>query len=1069
MNKYIYILLTITLSFFIDTTYSQTKKIFGQVMTEKGKKLLSGATIFSKVSNVSSATDSSGSFTIVIPKNEDTLQISHIGYKTKIVRLKKGQSRVLVLMAQNITSLKEIVVSTGYQTISKERTTGSFSVVNNDLLNRSISTDILSRLKGVTSGLLFDSRRRGQPKLTIRGQSTIQSNPDPLIIVDNFPYEGDINNINPNDVKNITILKDAAAASIWGSRAGNGVIVITTKKGRLEQPLNIEFNSNITVGTKPDLFYNRQFLNSSDFIEVEKYLFDQGYYASIETSSAHPPLSPVVQLLIAERDGLLPVDEAEAKIAALKKNDVRDDFGKYFYRNSINQQYSLSFKGGSSKVSYYLSGGLDRNLDNLVRNGLNRFTINSMMTYYPVKSLELSVGLNYSQSDKASNNPGMDQIKSGGGKGLYPYARLADEKGDPLPVVRDFNADYVKKAKSDGLLDWLYRPLQDLRNADYHRKTGNIRVHTAAKYYFSPYFNIEGRYQFERQNGHTRNLQNQEMYYSRNMINQYAIINTDGSVNFPVPKGAILDNSELSLTSQAGRGQFNFNKNWNKKHQLSILGGIEIRQTTITGRGHRIYGYDDNLLISSPVDFTTSYLIKPYGYTSTIPNGVSLTDKIDRNLSYFGNASYTFMGRYMAYLSGRKDESNLFGVDANQKGVPLWSTGIGWLFSSEEFYPFSTWLPMFKLRATYGYSGNVNKSLTAYATANYYTDYSTGLPYVYIMTPPNPNLRWEKVKMINIGIDFETKDRLLSGSFEYYTKKGIDLIGKSPLDPTIGFIVGGNTNFTGNNSSLSGYGFDAQLNINKQFNNFNWSAQILYSYNKGKITEYDYEYYPTEYFSTPPPVPGNPKYSIYSLKWGGLDPSNGDPQVFIGGKLTKDYTSILSNLTTDDIIYNGPALPTTFGSFRNSFKIGGLSLGFNIILKFGYYFRKTSINYTALFDNWTGNIDYSKRWKRPGDDKLTQVPSMPPVGTSYVRDFIYTNSNILVEKGDHIRFQDINFSYELNQNKYKWLPFDQASIYGYINNIGIIWRANDDKIDPDYVFLPYPPPVTFSLGLKIQF
>jgi len=216
-------------------------------------------------------------------------------------------------------------------------------------------------------------------------------------------------------------------------------------------------------------------------------------------------------------------------------------------------------------------------------------------------------------------------------------------------------------------------------------------------------------------------------------------------------------------------------------------------------------------------------------------------------------------------------------------------------------------------------------------------------------------------------------------------------------------------------------------------------------------------------------VVGNSRYSVYSLKWGGLDPENGDPQIFVGGLISKDYTTIMSRLTTEDLVYHGSAIPTHFGSFRNNFRFRDFQIGFNISYKFGYYFRKSSIIYINLFNGWQGHADFSKRWVNPGDEKITQVPSMPAPGTSSTRDDVYTYSDILVEKGDHIRFQDINISYDLNRSRYNWLPFNKASIYGYINNIGIIWRANKDKLDPDYATHSYPAPRSFAIGIKVQF
>jgi len=1067
-KKLIYLVLLITSLGFAPGVSAQLRQLSGTVGTTDGKAL-AGVYLTTTDLKSSAVTDSLGHFQITVPEETTVLQVSHIGFARKTVYVPKDGSPMAIYLEQEVVSIGEVVVSTGYQTISRNKTPGSYSQIDNRLLNRSVSTDILSRLENITPGLLFDRRFEGSPSISIRGQSTIQSDESPLIVVDNFPYEGDIDNINPNDIESVTVLKDAAAASIWGVRAGNGVIVITTKRGRLQQPMRIQANANVTIGEKPDLYYNPQFLNASDFIDVEQSLFDQGYYSWMEGYYTYPAMSPVVQLLIAERDGLISSTETEAQLNEYRSRDVRRDFDRYFYQTSVNQQYSLSLKGGGQAVSYYLSGGYDSNKNNLVRNGLDRVSVNSMLTYHPTGKLEVSSNIIYSYSKTDQNNGGMASVSSGGTYGLYPYAQLADDNGNPLAVVRDYNTDFVNQAGDNGLMDWSYRPLQDLRANDYTVTTGDIRLKTALTYRLTDWLHLEGRYQFEHQNQHSRHLQSTEMYYTRNLINKYAYTDDDGYLQFPIPEGGILDNSYSDLYAHSGRLQINLDRSWNDAHHLSVLAGTEVRQARSKGLSSRIYGYNEELLTFNSIDYVNEYLLNPTGSTDAIPDGNSLSELTDRNRSYYGNLSYTYRERYMLSGSARKDESNLFGVDANNKGVPLWSTGLGWQLSSEEFYPFKSWIPILKLRTTYGYSGNVNKSLTAYATGYYYSNRYTDLPYIQILTPPNPNLRWEKIRMINMGLDFESKNQVLSGSIEYYRKKGFDLIGRSQLDPTIGFAVGGRNEFTGNNSALKGQGVDIQLNLNQNIGPLNWTAQLFYSHQANEITRYDYESSTiSAYFSSVPvPVPGNPRYSIYSLKWAGLDPENGDPQIYLGGEITKEYSSILSNLTLDDLICEGSALPTSYGSLRQNFRLGDFSLGFNITYKFGYYFRRPSLSYYALFNSWTGHEEFSDRWMNPGDESVTQVPSMPAAGTSSTRDFVYTFANINVERGDHIRFQDINFSYDLLRSKYPWLPFSKVSLYGYINNIGIIWRANHSGLDPDYSSQPYPASRTYSLGINL--
>src|SRR5690606_27522211 len=205
------------------------------------------------------------------------------------------------------------VVSTGYQSIPKERATGSFAHVNSEMLNRNPSMNILSRLDGITNGLLLDQNTGNPDRISVRGRSTLFSSTRPLIVVDNFPFEGDISNISPNDIESVTVLKDAAAASIWGVRSGNGVIVITTKKAK--DRFRIDFSSNLLVAKKPDLFYAKQ-MSSSEFIDVEKLLFEQGEYDR-DINTIYKNISPVVNLLHQQRLGELSEDEVEAELDKL--------------------------------------------------------------------------------------------------------------------------------------------------------------------------------------------------------------------------------------------------------------------------------------------------------------------------------------------------------------------------------------------------------------------------------------------------------------------------------------------------------------------------------------------------------------------------------------------------------------------------------------------------------------------------------------------------------------------------------------------------------------------------------
>lgn len=1007
---------------------------------------------------------SDGHFTLTLRVLPDTLVVSLTGYGTaRFVVTSAAPLRIE--LGSVTTQLEDVVVNTGYQLLPKERATGSFVKIGQDLLERRTSATILDRLENVTPGLIFNRNTIASSKnaldLSIRGHSTLFANDQPLVVVDNFPYDGDINNINPNDVESVTLLKDAAAASIWGVKAGNGVIVITTKKGRLNQKQSIDFTTNATLANRPNLFYNRNFLASSDFIDIEDSLFRRGFYDAEISSANRAPLSPVVEILRKRKSGMLSAGEAASQMNALRGLDVRNDLSMYLYRPSVSQQYALSLRGGNTASSYYLSAGYDKTLSNLKGNENSRTVLNG--TYHFSKNkLALTVGFYYTQAFTQANHPG--NITTGGpnSRNLYPYAQLADISGNALAIVKDYASAYADTAGAGKLLDWKYRPVDELGFTDNTVKSSDIRINAGITYPILPYLNVEIKYQYENAGSANRNLQGEQSYFTRNLVNTYSII-TNGVVSRPIPTGGILDLANNSLQSNRLRAQLNYQFKWHKFHSLSAIAGSETSETITDRNNNRLYGYNDEIATNtSQLDYTTSF--KFYfnqGRNARIPNPSSTGQSTDRYISYYTNAAYTYRSVYTLSASGRIDKSNLFGVSTNLRSVPLYSIGAAFLLSGTSFYKLS-WLPVLKLRATYGYSGNIDKTLSGYTTAlaNTVGLYSR-LTASNIINPGNPDLRWERVKMFNAGIDFSFRGNRISGSIEYYSKRGIDLIGTSPIAPSSGF-----TSFRGNTATTSGSGIDIVLNSINLRGKLGWQTQWILSRATDKVTSYGFTDIPGNYIinghgngGSVYPLSGKPIFGMYSYNWAGLDAANGDPLGYLEGNVSRDYTNILAKTTINNMVFHGSSRPTVFGSLRNSFTYKSFSLSFTIAYKLGYYFRRSAISYGSLYSVWSGHADYSLRWQKTGDELFTDVPSIqfPPVNNN--RERFYASSSVLVEKADHIRFQDINLAYTHGRTRF----------FAYINNIGILWRANKKSLDPDLFAGNLPLPTSFSIGCNLNF
>jgi len=1034
------------------------KTITGTVISAIDNKPLNGATVKIEFSDATIQTAENGNFTILTTKSSGKLIVSYIGYKTAEVPFNSSNTKLInIILEPNANNLEAVTVSTGFQTLPKERATGSFGIVNNELFNRSVSTDVISRLNGVTSGLVFDRTSGNNLGISIRGKSTIWANTQPLVILDNFPYEGDISNINPNDVENITVLKDAAAASIWGTRAGNGVIVITTKRGRFNQSAKVSFNSNLTILDKPDLYYEKK-ISPADFIEVEKFLFEKGRYNTY-INDGMTALTPAVEVLLKSRSGLISGTEKDHQLNALAQHDLRDDMSKYFYRNNLKQQYALNISGGGENQQYYVSGGWDKNLSELVGNSYNRISLNANNTYSLLNHrLEITTGIIYTKIRNENNSV----TPTFGNGSMYPYAALADSNGNPLPIAKRKEGFLGTKA-NPALMDWLYRPLEELSLSDNTRKGTDYQLSVGLKYKIIPSLNVEVKYRYG--NGSTTNRDHfsQQTYYTRDLINSFTQINTaSGVITRPVPLGNILYIGNGTYATQNLRGQLNYNYQWKDKHRLTIISGSEIGETLTTSSTYQLYGYDAKRETSLPVDFADNYPNYLTGASSKIASGLSMSRLTNRTISFFGNGAYTFLGRYTLSASARSDGSNLFGVRTNQRWAPLWSVGSGWDISKEPFYHFPL-VPQLKIRSTYGYNGNINKSITAFLTTR------AGLTNRYssitatITNPPNPDLTWERIGQLNIGVDFGFRNNIFSGSVEYFRKNGRDLIGDALLAPTSGFV-----SFRGNSAAIKGRGLDVSLNAAILNGALSWNTTALISSAKTWVS--DYKKLPavnTDYISGSVPKVGRDLNGIYVYKWAGLDPLTGDPRGQLEGELSKDYTKILSGTNLNDLEYIGTANPKYYGSLMNSFSYHSFSLSFNILYKLGYFFKKESINYSQLFGNSSGigHSDYNLRWQKPGDENQTDVPSLiyPAISN---RDNFYLRSSAIIEKGDHIRLQDIQLSYTMMKKVFPKMPFQSLKLYAYVNNIGIIWRKNDAGLDPDVSI--YPQPRSLALGIKLD-
>lgn len=1059
MKKIIPILLIVIWS---NQLFAQQRSITGHVVSEKDGSPLQGASISFK-ETVIAVSDYEGFFQFNSNDNIQELKITNLGYKPYKLKLEHGKwNNYLIPMEEEIHTLADVIVSSGYQQIPKDRSTGSFEKINKELFERVVTPNILMRLDGIASGLYY-SKVNGKDGINIRGLSTITGNTQPLIVLDNFPYEGDIKNINVNDIESITLLKDAAAASIWGARSANGVIVITSKKARLKQPLSVNFNTSVSIQGKPQLMKETRLLETVDQVSVERFLFEKGFYNShLSNNTSRPLVSPVVEILNQLKYGIIDETVANEKLSALSSIDVRNEYLKHLYRKGVKQQYYVSLLNAGSNFSNSFSVGFDRDISSAIGNVSNRFSLRNGTDIRINDRLDVQLEIRYSFGKDKLNfiDPSSDAK-------IYRYTRFTDVNGIPAAIDKDYRSSYLDTAGKGLLLDWKYRPLDELKYADNRLNSNDLLLRFGVNYRFNKTLGLSLNGQAEKSDEINRKYYSLNTYYARNLVNRYSQVE-DEKVKHIVPLGGILDVNNVQLNSWAARVQLTYDKAWSRGGEVNMIVGGEARETVSSSEAYRTYGFNDDNLNFSSMDYLNRYPV--YGNLSSpslIPGGpANFTAYTNRLVSLYLNAGYLLKKRYSVSVSARKDASNLFGVTANNRWSPFWSVGSAWDIFKENFFKVPS-VSYLKLRLTYGFNGNINNNVAGIPTIALLSGSSqiTGLPGASVRNLANRDLRWERSGILNTGVDFAIFNNKINGSVEFYKKRSIDLISPTSVDETSGISL-----MQMNVANLSTTGWDLTLEFLPVNKKVQWKSRVLFSHVKNIVTKYFNESANKSSFinfgNRITPREGEDPYALTSYRFAGLD-SVGDPIGYFQGVGSKNYSSIIRTPTWDDLVIHGSSRPVWFGNFINSITWRNFTVSANISFKLGYYFRRYSIDYSSLFSQGIGHIDYYSRWQKPGDEFRTSVPSLIyPVNNN--RETYYKNSETTVSKADNIRIQDISISYAFPAGKASIGVLKEMRIYCYVTNLGILWASNRYGLDPDFG-ITVPPPFILSLGLRKAF
>lgn len=1071
----------------VTVTNIGTRAVSGRV-TNAEQQGIPGVSILGLESKKMAFTNDNGEYFIQVPDDETMLSFSSVGFESRNVMLDAGKN-YNVTLKERVGTLKQVeVVSTGYVNLPKERATGSFGVVTAKDLEKIPVPNVINRLEGQVPGVQLnltesdnsfvygnlrgDVEGNGSYAVTIRGVSTTSTdvNRKPLLVIDGFPTEQDIRTINPADVEQITFLKDAAAASIWGARASAGVIVITTKKGKMNDGApHISFSAGVGFNGKPRLS-SLPFMNATQMIDYEQELVDKRMITDpVNTYPANQrSISQAVDWMFRLKRGEVTQAQEDSAFAILRSRDSRQQVSKYLLRPASTQHYDLNINGGTSRHTYFVSGAYDRENTSAKKTAGERMTLSVNQDFKFFRNITLSANLRGSWFRYTSGDPGVG-VYARSPTPVMPYDQLVDDNGNRVSYSRAYYAGRLDQLEAQGYMPWRLNYLDELDMLDNTINESNYAANLGLNIPIYKGLSFTTQYMAERSISNGRNFHSDSSYYTRDILNAATSIGNDGKLVYGIPTGSIMELQDYYKNNYSLRGQLNFDRNFNGKHQVNALAGMEVRQTIDNMNGNRYYGYNPQTQFSKPVDYVTPYT-NVDGYQYNVLNGQSYSSKRRRYLSYLGNFSYTYLGKYTLSGSARYDDYNNFGLDKKFRARPFWSTGLAWALSKEDFMQATTWINNLTIRATYGINGNISTNALPYdqlyLTSNYQAPFQ---PYAGILSPANPALRWEQTGVYNIGMDYGMFDNRLNGSLEFYYKKGTDLFAFFPIDNTLGF-----DNLTRNTSTLNGKGIDLALGgslIRKK--DFEWSARLVFSYNTNKVTDARYNVTNSllQAAGVGGPIKDLPTDYLMAFRYAGLD-KNGSPLI-IGGK--GDTLNIYqSPKDISDLKNAGRIAPPYFGSFTQTIRYKGLTLFIMATYKLGYVFqRPVPSEYPGRygFQNYDYNNLLAQRWRKPGDEAFTNVPGL--LGNGITGQVRYANADINVLPGDHIRLREVSLSYELPAFLYRGLPFKNITFSGAARNLAILWAKNKDGIDPDFPptirNLKLPPSASYNFSLNIGF
>lgn len=786
----------------LSSAFAAEKKVQGVVISSEDNLPLIGASVYVTAEDLKKAgsaqttmgviTDVDGQFSIAIPAGITRFFCSYVGYDVLEVKLVPGKEHYEITLHASSQMLDAVVV-TGYQTVERRKLTAAVSKL--DISDETIGAvkSIDQALAGQIAGLSVSptSGAPGAPaKIRIRGTASLNGTQDPLWVLDGIPLEGtdvpepdelnDITNmkqssiagLNPADIENITILKDAAATAIYGARAANGVIVITTKKGKVGKPV-INFSSRFTY--TPTLSLDRlNLLNSAEKVGLEMDMIRNNYSPDNHKGGVYNILSNYNELSAFQNGGWDALSsDTQAAINRLKS--VNTNWGDILFRDAFSQEYNLSLSGGTERVTYYTSFGYYKEDGNVDGVGMDRFNLVGKTSYKVNSILKVGASMfanrrkntNYLTDAYGMSNPVFYSRKAN------PYFELYDKNGN-------YNYDYDIQNNTDK--DLGFNIFEERQNTSNESVVNSFSSIFDAELRFNDKWKLTSQFGYQLEKTSREEIADWESYAMRYYykLSEYS---QGGETKHFLPEGGMQKSYENSNSQITWKAMGEYRDSFNDIHELEVMAGTELRKTWYETLFSAGYGFDRKTLTTKPVIFPNE------SYATSFPLHQT-TYKENAYVSFYSTASYSLLNRYTVGGSIRFDGSDLFGVDKKYRYLPLYSVSALWRLSQEPFMQQAKWVDNLVFRASYGLQGNIDKNTSPFLLGTYRSE--SILPgvsedVIIINSAPNKKLRWEKTQSVNAGFDFSVLNQAINLSVDYYYRKGTDLIALRMLPLETGF------------------------------------------------------------------------------------------------------------------------------------------------------------------------------------------------------------------------------------------------------------------------------------------